>query len=165
MHNYICKIGSLDEVIAIHNENLLKSKDKDNWTYWKDQAIKNVQEGKVIYYYGILNNEIICEAASALDKSAIQNGDDLVNKIRAYLFAFRTKKEYQNKGYFSKLFKFMLNDLKTRGYLEFTLGVEEQELRNRAIYNHYGFNEFIKKDYEYEPNGNKYKVLYYLKRW
>ena len=33
-----------------------------------------------------------------------------------YLSAFRTRKEYQGKGYFSKLYKFMEDDLKSRGY-------------------------------------------------
>jgi len=32
----------------------------------------------------------------------------------AYLAAFRTNKEYEGKGFFSKLYKFMENDLKEK---------------------------------------------------
>ena len=37
------------------------------------------------------------------------------------------------KDYFSKLFKFMIDDLKTRGYRKVTLGVEPNETKNVEI--------------------------------
>ena len=42
----------------------------------------------------------------------MQNKDNLVGNNKAYLTVFRTNKEYENKGYFSKLYKFMEEDLK-----------------------------------------------------
>lgn len=52
----------------------------------------------------------------------------------AYLAAFRTNKEYEGKGYFSKLFKFAENNLKERGYKELSLGVGPEVVRNMEIY-------------------------------
>ena len=70
----------------------------------------------------------------------------------AYLAAFRTNKEYEGKGYFSKLYKFMENDLKNRGYSELSLGVGPEDDRNIEIYFHLGFRNYIKTVIEYEPS-------------
>ena len=68
----------------------------------------------------------------------------------AYLAAFRTNKEYEGKGYFSKLYKFVENDLKNRGYTELSLGVGPEAVRNIEIYFHLGFRDYIKTLIEYE---------------
>ena len=91
------------------------------------------------------------------------SGEDLVDDHTAYLTAFRTIEEYQGQGYFSKLFKFMINDLKSRGYTRVTLGVEPTELTNKAIYTKYGFTNFIKTAIEEYPDGTKTDVEYYYK--
>ena len=62
----------------------------------------------------------------------------------AYLTAFRTNKEYESKGYFSKLYNFMEKDLKNRGYTELSLGVGPESVRNIEIYFHLGFTNYIK---------------------
>ena len=67
-------------------------------------------------YYGILNGEIISEATAMLSNLDVKDSTGLVDETTAYLSAFRTRKEYQGKGYFSKLYKFMEDDLKSRGY-------------------------------------------------
>ena len=161
--NYICKIASKEEIakkfdyeISIHKE------DEDNWIKWKEEAL-NIPDGKRIVYYGILDGKIICEATAAISKDACQNSDGLVDEKIAYLFAFRTNIEYRKQGYFSKLFNFMINDLKSREYTKVTLGVEPNELENKEIYFHYGFTEHIKDAIEYEPDGTAVDVEYYGK--
>ena len=113
MNNYVCKIASLEELerkwqYEIDNA----TDDKSNWIKWKKQMIDRYNSGKIIPYYGILNGKIICECTAAIDASVIQNSENLIDDKTAYLFAFRTISEYENQGYFSKLFKFMLADLK-----------------------------------------------------
>ena len=129
MNNYVCKIASLEELekkwqYEIDNA----TDDKSNWIKWKKQMIDRYNSGKIIPYYGILNGKIICECTAAIDASVIQNSENLIDDKTAYLFAFRTISEYENQGYFSKLFKFMLADLKAKGYERVTLGVEPEEL-------------------------------------
>ena len=92
------------------------------------------------------------------------NSDKLVDDTTAYLTAFRTNKEYEGKGYFSKLYKFMEEDLKNKGYTLLTLGVEPEEIRNKEIYKHYGFVEHIKNAKEVYPDGTKIDVEYYGKK-
>ena len=65
--------------------------------------------------------------------------------------------------YFSKLFQFMLKDLRRKGFEKATLGVEPAEEKNRKIYEHYGFTEKIKSSTETYPDGTVIQVDYYGK--
>ena len=161
--NYICKIATIDEMEEKWNYEIEHAKNKYNWKIWKESAIKRVKEGKSIAYYGILDGKIISEATASLDGEIVQNSEGLISEDTAYLNAFRTIEEYQGKGYFTSLFKFMLDDLKARGYKKVTLGVEPCEIKNIQIYFHYGFNEYVKSAYEEYPDGEKILVNYYAK--
>ena len=164
MENYVCKIATLEDIIKKHDYEIEKATDdKNNWIVWKEKAIEKYKKGLSITYMGLLNGEIICECTAAVDPSIVQNSDGLVNDKIAYLFAFRTIDEYQGQGYFSKLFKFMIEDLISRGYERVTLGVEPEEEKNKAIYNKYGFTEHIKDAQEVYPDGTTIDVEYYGK--
>ena len=139
----------------------IKQHKSPNWKTWKAEAIERVRNGQSIAYYSILNGKIICETTAMLDKEIVQNSDGLVDEKTAYLCAFRTIKKYQGKGYLSKLFRFMINDLKSKGYEKVTLGVEPTETENLEIYQHLGFNEFIKSAKEAYPDRTVIDVDYY----
>ena len=161
---YICKIPTLDELIKKQDYEMEHNPDeKENWLIWKKQAIERYNSKKIIPYYGFLDDKIICECTAAIDPSFIQNSDGLVDLETAYLFAFRTVEEYQGQGYFSRLFKFMIDDLKSRGYKRVTLGVEPTEEKNKQIYQKYGFTKLIKKAKEVYPDGTEIDVEYYGK--
>lgn len=161
---YLCKIASFEEMNRKwdyeieHNIN-----DARNWIIWKSHFLENFKNDYIIPYYGILDGNIICEATAMLNSEAVQNSEGLVGNSVVYLSAFRTIEEYQGKGYFSKLMKFMLNDLKRRGIVRVTLGVEPAEETNKKIYAHYGFNEYIKSATEVYPDGTVIDVDYYGK--
>ncbi len=164
MDNYVCKIADINDMHTKWNYEIEKAKeDKANWIVWKELHITNFNKGLIIPYYGLLNNKIICECTAALDKKVIKNGDGLIDNEKVYLMAFRTNTEYQGKGYFRELFKYMINDLKNRGYKYATLGVEPSEIKNKEIYSRYGFNDFIKESYEEYPDGTKVLAEYYRK--
>lgn len=156
----VCKIASINEMEAKWNYEIKKHK-SPNWKIWKTEAIERVKNGQCTAYYGVLNGKIICEATAMFDKSIVQNSDELVDEKTVYLCAFRTVKKYQGKGYFSKLFRFMINDLKNKGYEKATLGVEPNEIKNLRIYKHLGFDEFIKSAQESYPDGTVIDVDYY----
>jgi len=160
MKEYICKIASIEEMERKWNYEIKKHKNP-NWKLWKTEAIERVKGGQSIAYYGILNGKIICEATAILDKDIVQNSENLVNDKTAYLCAFRTIEKYQGKGYFSKLFTFMIDDLKSKGYERVTLGVEPNETEILNIYKHLGFNEYIKSAQETYPDGTVIDVNYY----
>lgn len=161
---FICKIPSFQEMnIKWEYEIAQNEKDKENWIVWKKQHIENYKQGYIIPYYGILEGVIICEATAMLHPSIVQNSSGLVDSHTVYLSAFRTIGKFQGKGYFSKLFHFMIGDLRQKGFTKATLGVEPIEEKNKDIYTHYGFTEYIKSGKEYYPDGTVIDVEYYGK--
>ncbi len=128
-YNYVCKVPNLEEMNIKWDYEIEHSvEDRNNWIIWKKNNIENFKNGDIIPYYGILNGMIICEATAMINAKAVQNSDGLVGEDIAYLSAFRTMPEYQGQGYFSVLFKYMVNDLKKKGYTRLTLGVEPGEV-------------------------------------
>lgn len=121
----ICKIASLQEMnIKWEYEIAQSGKDKENWIIWKKQNIEKYKQGYIIPYYGILEGNIICEATAMLHPKVVQNSAGLVDGHTVYLSAFRTIDRFQGKGYFSKLFHFMIDDLWHKEFTKATLGVE-----------------------------------------
>lgn len=148
MNNYVCKVADRNELIErwkylveIHSVNNI-------WEKFRDNALNNFANGNTISYVGILDGEIICEATAYINEDAfiddIDDYDDLLSDERCYLAAFRTNKELEGNGYFSLLFDYLVDDLKSRGYNELCLGVSPKEVRNMEIYFHLGFRDYIK---------------------
>lgn len=161
---FVCKIATKEEIlkrfdyeISIHSDG-----EKNNWLMWKDECV-NMPEWKRISYFGFLDDFVICEATAAISSDACQNMEDLIDDKTAYLFAFRTNIEFRWKWYFSKLFNFMVDDLKSRWYEQAILWVEPNEIENKKIYFHYGFNKYLKTGIEKNPDGTKTTVEYYKK--
>lgn len=162
--NYVCKIASLQEMEEKWHYEIARHPGESNWIIWKEEAISDFRAGRSIPYYGILDGTIICEATAMLDPASVQNGAGMVDDKTAYLCAFRTVTEYRGQGYFSKLLRFLLNDLNGRGFTKAILGVEPKEEKNKAMYKHWGFTEYIKSATEQYPDGSVIKVDYYWKQ-
>lgn len=160
---YICKIASLQEMNDKWDYEIGIHPGEENWITWKAEAINNYRTGRSIPYYGIFAGTIICEATAVVDPGEVQNSAGMIDRKTAYLCAFRTIEKYQGKGYFSRLLRFMLNDLKQKGYTKTVLGVEPGEEKNKAMYAHWGFTEFIKSATEQYPDGTVIDVEYYKK--
>ena len=164
MENFICKIPNLDEMNTKWDYEIDHAdEDKNNWIVWKKENLDRFNKGLIIPYYGILDGQIICECTAIIDPSIVQNPKDIIDEKTAYLSAFRTIDEYKGKGYFSKIFNYMIEDLKSRGYERVTLGVEPEEKHNKEIYFHYGITDYIKTEKESYPDGTVIDVEYYGK--
>jgi len=170
MKNYICKIAELDEINRKWDYEISQHPDDNSWVVWKESFIEGVKSGNRICYYGILDGEIISEATAMFSADEIQNGDGLVDEETVYLSAFRTVEKFQGQGYFSRLYKYMEEDLKSRGYKALTLGVEPNEIKNMKIYFNWGFENYIKTAYETYPPKDRFSqpqeimVNYYSKK-
>ena len=161
---YICKIANIKEINTKWDYEIDNaSDDKNNYIIWKKSYIERYNKGYIIPYYGILNKRIICECTAVINKSVIQNSEGLIDKDTVYLMAFRTVEHYQGKGYFRELFNYMINDLKKKGFKKTTLGVESTEIKNKSIYQKYGFTSYIKNGKEKYPDGTLIEVEYYSK--
>ena len=79
---------------------------------------------------------------------------------RAYLFAFRIHKEYQGKGLGSYLLKTVIDELNANGYHELTVGVEDDNIRARYMYEKYGFiNPIARIKENYQGDSYEYDLL------
>ncbi len=163
---YINKIANIKELEALWDRNVAEHPGDNRWVLWRTNALNNARSGKSRVYITLDGDKIIGEMSAMFynDDPNLANGVD-----RVYLEAFRIKEEYRGKGVFSSLHKFAEQDLIDMGYTCATLGVEPEEEYNIAIYNHWGYNKFIKSTVEqYEPKqegeeGQKYTVNYYGK--
>ena len=168
--DYKCVVADERLLTQKWDKEIAKHDGAQNWVMFKESSLKNMD--KRIVYLGILDGEIITQATAVISEKDpdTQNKDGLVGTGRAYLCAFRTDKEYEGQGYFSKLYKYMEQDLKKRGFEALTLGVEPCEVRNMLIYFNWGYTDFIKSEYEVYPAANpsdspvKVMVNYYLKK-
>ena len=89
--------------------------------------------------------------------------DPYLCKQTAYLEAFRTNEPFRGQGYFSRLFAFMLSDLRGRGYRRAALGVETGDEKNKSLYTRYGFTAPVKTETDHYPDGTVIRVEYYAK--
>ena len=162
--NYKCVIATEKLLTKKWDIEIKKHENLAVWKKFKNESLRNIDNR--IVYMGILNDVIITEATAIISENDMdmQNKEGLIGDEKAYLTAFRTNKEFENQGYFSKLYSFMEEDLKKRGFKTLTLGVEPCEVRNIQIYFKWGFIKYIKTDYEYYSNGEKILVNYYEKK-
>ena len=162
---YVCKVASLQDIITKQNEKINKHPNDMKWAVWKNEWLERFNDKTIRVYYGLLDGKIITEATAVVSPydKYIQNKEKLVDKNTVYLTAFGTAKEYAGQGYFSKLYKYMEEDLKRIGFEKLTLGVEPCEVRNILIYFNWGYTNYIKSAYESYPDGNKILVNFYGK--
>lgn len=169
INNYECKLGTLEDMNTKWDYEINAHPGDISWIEYKKKFIESFNKGNRISYYGFLDGKIICEVTAIINKDEMTNLEDIVDDKTAYLCAFRTIKEYENKGYFGKLYRYMENDLKEKGYNKLILGVEPSEVRNMQIYFKLGYTNFLKADFdEYEKtteDSEKERVLviYYCK--
>lgn len=165
MEEFICKIATISDIEKRWDSLIQNHPNNSNWPLWKNNTIQNNQNNYRISYYGYLDGVIITEATAIISPldTAILNTEGIISKEMAYLTAFRTDTKYQNKGYFSKLYKYMEQDLKSKGFTKLSLGVEPREVKNIQIYFKYGFINYIKTSTETYPNNESIIVNYYYK--
>ena len=162
--SYICKIASPNEMKQKWDDEISRNtEDRENWIVWKEEALTGFREGKILPYYGILDGAVICEATAAIHPETVRHSDGLIDEHTAYLYAFRTNEPFRGKGFFSRLFAFMLDDLRNRGYRTVTLGVEPDDTKNKSIYRHYGFTRYIGTGTDTCPDGTVIQVEYYAR--
>lgn len=167
MDNYICKIATKEELLKRWDYLIKIHPGNSVWEKYRDNAINNFENGNTISYLGFLDSEAICEITAYIKNEAfigdISDSSGLLSNDMVYLAAFRTNKEFEGKGYFSKLYHFVEDNLRTKGYTALSLGVGPDSVRNIEIYFHLGFREYIKTTVEFFEDEVEY-VNFYKKK-
>lgn len=108
-----------------------------------------------LYFGDILIGELRVKYRSD-DKNEAADG-------RAYLYAYRIHKDFQNRGLGKYLLRTVIQRLTACGYRELTVGVEDDNERAKHIYKQFGFTELIaRKREEYQGDGYEYNL--YMRR-
>lgn len=174
MENFICKVADLDELLRRWDYLVEIHPGDSAWEGYRELAIRNHRNGSAILYLGLLDGEIICEATAYVKSSAfdgdLSDSAGLLSDSMAYLAAFRTNQAFEGQGYFGRLYRFMEDDLRDRGYTALCLGVGPEAVRNLEIYFHLGFREYLKATFEPLPTRDALSepeeelILFYRKR-
>ena len=136
---------------------LFKYNDVEEMIFKCSQEIKNgIIDIFVLYDKGILVGELRTKYESN-DENFAMHGK------RAYMYAFRVREGVQNKGYGTYLFKKVLAILEANGYSEFTIGVEDDNLKALHMYKKMGFHQFLLRKHE-EYQGDEYEYNLYLRK-
>lgn len=167
MEGYICKIATREELCKRWDYLNAIHPGSQEWMGYRGFALRNFDDGSTITYLGFLNGEIVCEASAYVKPSAfvddISEPEGLLTDSMGYLAAFRTNEEYEGQGYFRRLYDFMENDMKSRGYTSLCLGVGPEAVRNIQIYFHLGYTEYLKTVIERTYDGEEDVILFYKK--
>lgn len=124
------------------------------------ECSQDIQNG-IIDIFVLYKNDVLIGELHVMYESNDENY--AVRGRRAYMFAFRVREDFQNKGYGTYLLKNVLAILKGNGYREFTVGVEDDNFRAFHMYQALGFNELLLRKQE-EYQGDAYEYNLYLKR-
>ena len=124
------------------------------------ECTQDIQKG-MIDIFVLYDEDVLVGELHVMYESADENY--AIRGRRAYLFAFRVRETFQNKGYGTCLLKEVLSLLEKNGYYEFTVGVEDDNSRAIHMYQTLGFTEFLLRKQE-EYQGDVYEYNLYLKR-
>jgi len=130
------------------------------WIKYRGQRLQQFENKEIDVYVIEDTNEFIGELTVNYISHDLLS--ETIPNIRVYFEAFRIDKKHQGKGLGKKLIEYTINDLKEKGFKEFTIGVEEDNERAKHIYFKYGFIEPIDhgKGDEFDPS----EYTLYLKK-
>ena len=107
------------------------------WPIWRQRFRERIDKGQAITFGVILDGEPVGEGTLELNTGKSPLLCD--GKTNAYLSALRIREEFQGQGHISRLVRAMEDHARGLGFRTITIGVEEEETRNRAIYTHWGY--------------------------
>ena len=149
------------EKLQVHNLHILTELFKyNNVEQMVSECTQDIQNG-IIDIFVLYDKDVLIGELHVMYESDDENY--AIRDRRAYMFAFRVRKDFQNKGYGTHLLKTVLSVLKENGYYEFTIGVEDDNFRAIHMYQALGFTEFVLRKQE-EYQGDAYEYNLYLKR-
>ena len=123
MSKYICKIANKKDIIKRWSYLVKIHSNNPEWFEFKKRVLDNFEKRNIITYFGYLDENIISELTVYIKPEAflndINDSKGLLSESMAYLSGFRTNKEYENKGFFSTLYKYAENDLNISNLIRF----------------------------------------------
>ena len=158
---YEYKKASAFDLERIWNKSIAENADDPRYPMWKALFISYNESGMAATYVVTADGEPVGEGTLLFSPEcrAVRGRLYLADgKNTANINALRIGKAHEGQGHISRLLRLMEKEAAARGITALTVGVEEDEARNRAIYAHLGYTEPITEE---EEDGTR--VLYYQK--
>lgn len=133
---------------------------EEKWLKYRAGRLEQFEKNDIDVYVIEHKNAFIGEVSANYSCHGLPN--EAIPNVRAYFEAFRLEKEYQGRGLGQKLMNYAIDDLKSRGYTEFTIGVEDDNEIAKHIYFKLGFTEEINFGHGNEFDPCEYRL--YLKK-
>jgi GNAT superfamily N-acetyltransferase len=160
-YNVEIREASLDDLRKIWDKNIVDNPGDDRWVAWADEYIgyntKYMAKTFVINVDGKLVGEgtllFSPECSAICGRVTLADGSGTAN-----INALRNSKEYEGHGYVSQMVRVMEDYARNKGITTLTIGVEAQQVRNLAIYLHWGYTKLVHSEVEENE-----LVLYYAK--
>jgi len=151
-------VASLEK---IWQKNIERHPGDERWVRWKKEYIQMNIDGALRTFLVLADGEPVGEGTlifspesmAVAGKPMLCDGRTITN-----LNALRIEKRFEGQGHISRMVKLMEQHARELGYQTITIGVDECEMRNRAIYDHWGYKDLILT--ETDEDG---LVLYYSK--
>lgn len=153
--------ATIEKLNEVWDLNIKKHSDDPRWIRWKQQFIQDNLEGKAKTFLVLKDGYPIGEGSLlfSVDCRAIKGRRFLADgKYVTNINGLRIIKAYEGQGHISKLVKEMESYARKEGYTLISIGVEDKEERNKAIYHHWGYRQLVHSEIE---DGEL--VLYYQK--
>ncbi len=148
---YKCLPATMDDLECIWGKNIRQNPEDPRWIRWRDEYIGYNRNGQVLTYVVVCDGEPVgegtllfvpeCEAIAG--RTVLADGATVAN-----INALRIEKAHEGQGHISAMVRLMEAEAARRGYQRLTIGVEEKEKRNQAIYRHWGYERLVLTEVE-----------------
>lgn len=155
------RIASKEDIERIWQFNVDMHPGDSRWAAWRDESLASCGDGSRITFVCVVDNMPVGEVTLIMSPAhqAIRGRIVLADGCKTgNVNALRVAGAYEGRGYASQMMDLLTEYASAHGITQLTIGVEANEMRNRAIYSHWGFHEHLMTETE---DGEE--VLYYGK--
>jgi GNAT superfamily N-acetyltransferase len=135
------RIATRADFDALWDRNMAEDPGEPMWPIWRARFRQRIDLGQAITFCVVVDGEPVGEGTLELNTGKDPRLCD--GRENAYLAALRIRKDFEGQGHISRLVRMMEDHAKKLGFQRITIGVEESEERNRAIYEHWGYVNLI----------------------
>ncbi len=158
---YVCRPATMEDLERIWEKNIRQNPEDDRWASWREEYMSYNRTGMALTYVVVCDGEPVGEGTLLFSPAcgAVAGRLQLADGHKvANINALRIEKKHEGRGHISALVRLMEADVARLGYARLTIGVEEKEMRNQAIYRHWGYDKLV---LEAKEDG---ETVYYLEK-
>jgi len=148
---YVCRPATMEDLERIWEKNIRHNPGDERWASWREEYMSYNRTGMALTYVVVCDGEPVGEGTLLFSPEcgAIAGRTMLADGMQvANINALRIEKAHEGQGHISAMVRLMEAEAARRGYRRLTIGVEEKEERNQAIYRHWGYERLVLTEVE-----------------